>query len=146
MPFERTRVIHQDWSAHHQPVAEGAMTCTVEVQGPHAGAGGFNGTTGRQTPGARPTLYRGPARVQATFRPADAEQAEQANEARRYLVAITADAPDIPYAALVRVTAAPADALLVGRYLYVEDVTFSNERFQRDLVCTLAAVSDAPAP
>ena len=37
MPFPSTRVIHRDFSAHHQPVAEGRMTATCRVEKPGIG-------------------------------------------------------------------------------------------------------------
>jgi hypothetical protein len=136
MPFPSTKVIHDRWSEHHQPVARGGMTCKVRVSIAGDGPGSFDSVSGYTTPPARVTKYEGPARIQAVFRPAEADVGEQDVTVRRYLVAIDATAADIPYAAMVEVLEARNDAELLNRRFYVEEATVGSERFQRDLICT----------
>lgn len=139
MPFPTTRVIHPRWSSHHQPVADGGMTAVVAISVPGTGPGTFDDATGYTTPPTRVTIYTGAARIQADFRPSDAELGEQDTSVQRYLVAVHAGVNDIPYGAQVRVTAAPNDGQLVGRRFFVQSVTFASERFERDLICTETA-------
>lgn len=149
MPFPTTKVIHPRWSAHHQPVAEGGMTCRLHISVPGAGPSTFDWTTGETTSPDPDVLYPLPGqpgigRVQADFRAQDTEQGEQSTSVRRYLVAIPADAPAIPYAAVVTIDACDNDAQLVGRRFFVHDVTVASERFERDLICLETATPGTP--
>lgn len=135
MPFPTTRVIHEDWEALHRPVAAGAMTavCTVTT----GGAGGWDPDTG-PSPGTPTTVHTGPCRVQALNSGANAaDAAGQLVIERPYLVAVAADAPEIPARARVHVDECVGDPHLVGKVLTVVDPKYGSLRFERDLLCNL---------
>lgn len=136
MPFPTTKVIHPRWSGHHQPVAQGGMTGSCIITGPGAAEPVWDDVAKEYTLGDDATVYAGVCRVQADFRPTKVDQSGQETAGRRYLVAITADAAG-PFdtGTVVTITAAPNDALLVGRTLYVVDTWQATERFERDLLC-----------
>lgn len=137
MPLASTRVIHANWSTHHRPVAEGAMTaqCTITSPGTLSGWDPVTGPTAAIPP---VVLYTGPCRVQANpSRVGEADAAGQPITRRPYLLAIPAVSDDIPVTARVLITACTGDTHLAGKTFTVSDVVYASERFERDLTCIL---------
>lgn len=143
MPFDNTRVIPADWSAHHQPVAASGMNAEVTI-GNTQSAREHDAETD-DTTATWSNDYTGPARVQPLNQPEQQDQAGQAVTGRTYLVQILADADRILVGARAHVTAAINDEHLVGEDLWVIDFQMGSERFTRDLVCS-DNQSDVPAP
>ncbi|PYG00165.1 hypothetical protein SAMN05216184_104104 [Georgenia satyanarayanai] len=142
MPFPSTRVIHPDWSAHHQPVATGTLTGRCTITAPTAAAaGGWDPQTGPTTPadpGPGAQVHVGAFRAQAlTTREQSRDAAGQDVSPRAYLFAVAADAAETPVGARVRVDECPDDPQLVGKVLTVTGVTHASHRFERDLYCDL---------
>lgn len=136
MPFPGTRVIHQQWSAHHQPVARGAMTATVTITVPN-GAGGWDPITGPVAGTAAAPTYTGAARVQRLDRAAGIDDAAgQLTTPGDYLIAVPVDAGEIPDGARVKVTECPEDATAVGKAFIVARAALASERFELDLFCS----------
>lgn len=134
-PFPSTQVIHDDWSAHHQPVAAGTRTGTCTIT---TGAGaGWTPTAGAGAGTAGTTLYAAKScRVQDLIRSTRAtDAAGQPVAEHPYLVAIDADAPDIPVGARVHIDTMPDDPRLVGKILVVAASSYASVRFERDLTC-----------
>jgi len=137
MPFSTTRVIHADWSKHHQPVAEGAMTAVCRIETPGVGPGSTDPGTESKIPAAPIVIIDDcPCRIQEIDSATEATQAGQQVTERRYLIPVPADVPDVPEGAHIVITAADNDAHLVGRRLQVTDVQYGSERFERDLIAT----------
>lgn len=136
MPFASTRVIHADWSQHHQPVAEGTFTAVCRIENPGVGTS-WDSDTESTIPNP-PTVIADdvPCRVQSLMQATAVQQAGQQVSERRYLIPVPADTPEVPEGAHVVITAAPNDLPMVGRRFYVADVQYGSERFERDLVCT----------
>lgn len=134
MPFPSTRVIHRDFSTHHQPVAEGAMTAVCRVERPGIGTT-WNPTTESTVP-ATPVVIiaSSPCRVQQYMRATAKDQAGQLVTERRYRVSLPADVAAVDVKSHVVFTAS-TDVALVGRTFFVDDVQYASERFERDLIC-----------
>ena len=134
MPFPSTRVIHRDFSAHHQRVANGTMTATCRVEKPGIGTT-WDPTTESTVPAA-PTVIVASSicRVQQYMRAVAKDQAGQLVTERRYRVSLPADVAAVEVKSHVVFTAS-TDAALVGRTFYVDDVQYASERFERDLIC-----------
>lgn len=142
MPFPATRVLHPDWSAHHRPTAESAMTVGMMFTRAGTGEGTYNdpatGGDGTTTPPARTDVAATTARIQAR----NASErvvlvGENTVTLRTYLVAVPVDAGDIRVDDHGEVTsvAADADPELLGLVLRVRDVIYGSEVWQRDLIC-----------
>jgi hypothetical protein len=135
MPLPTGHVIGPGWSAHHQPVAEGAMgNATVEVGNVRNPA--TYDPTDDDTTGTWPVTWAGPARIQAQLSATQQDVAGQPMVGRGYLVQIPASSPRIRTGARVKVTSARNDAALVGEELWVIDFQMGSERFTRDLICS----------
>lgn len=115
------------------------MTARVQVTVHGAGDATWDDVTGYETPPDRVVLYTGPGRVQPDFRATEVEHADQDTSVRRYLIALLAASPRVPYGALVAVLSCAADPGLVGTTFFVFDAPEANERFQRNLICTRTA-------
>jgi hypothetical protein len=137
MPFPGTKVFPDGWEAHHRPVAEGAMTATGIIRR-HSSAGVHNEATGR-------TDYPDPTTVYGTGGPAPMRIVRDGVETTRmigerqvvirgYIVALPADAPEIRVNDEV-VAATAGDTELPGESLWVHDVRFGSQIWERDLVC-----------
>lgn len=142
-PLPSTRVIHDRWSEHHQPTAQGAMTAACVITEAGTGTPTFDPSTGYTTPATPVQRYAGPCRVQGTFRPASVVATDQATATRRYLVAIPASTAGIEQRMTVKITAAPKAPQLVGRFLTVQAVEYANEQFELDLLCDEAEFQGA---
>lgn len=141
MPLKATRVIHRDWSLHHQPTAESAMTATCDITRPPTATGTLNTTTGAVTNPAT-TLHTGvPARVQSVNRdrPRTAIAADDLITEYDYLVQVPADLTDLRIADVLTFTASPGDPSLIGAVLRVTTVILGSEGFTLDLGCRLDA-------
>ncbi|WP_162529254.1 DUF6093 family protein [Segeticoccus rhizosphaerae] len=137
MPFTSTRVIHPNWSTHHQATAQGGMTATCRIEVP--GVGTTWDEVNEETIPAPATVIAPsgtPCRVQEIDSATNATQAAQDVSVRRYLVAVPAGVRTAEQGAHVVIEACSNDARLVGRHLFIVDVQSASERFERDYVCT----------
>lgn len=141
-PLPSTAVIHPDWSAHHQPIAQGAMTAQCTITEPGAG-GTFDPVTGYTTPATPVTLYSGPCRVQGTFRPAGVVATDQETATRRYLVAVPAAVTGVEEQMTVTITDAPKAPQMLGRVLVIQAIEYANEQFELDLLCNETEFQEA---
>lgn len=136
MPLPGTRVIHRDFSPHHEPVAESAMTSTVTITRRPTTAGTLNPATGAVT--NPPTvLYTDlVARVQSTGGTFTRQglSGDQVVTQAPYLVQLPSDTTGLLVDDLVTVTAA-TDQNLTGRTLRVTEITYGSEGFTLDLLC-----------
>lgn len=138
MPLPSTRVFHRDWEAHHRPVAEGAMTgsgyftraSTDKV---------FNTTTGKSTYAAPTAVYGSaeepvPLRVVRDGVDTTVAIGQREVTKRSYLVTVPVTAPELRAGDEVHVVAA-GDPHLPGEPLWVTDVRFGTQVWERDLIC-----------
>lgn len=138
MPFPNTKVIPARWDEHHRPVAQGAQTSTGRVRR-YSSAGVFNETTGE-------TDYPDPVDIYGTeAEPVSMrivrngiEEARRIGErqviVRSYIVAVPASAPEIRIRDEV-VVATASDPQFPDESLWVHDVRFGSQIWERDLVC-----------
>lgn len=138
MPFPGTSVIPGGWDAHHRLVAEGAQTSTGRVYR-YNSEGVFNDATGK-------TAYHDPDPVYGTAEEGAPMRivrdgvdttiliGEREVIKRSYIVTLPAAAPEILVNDMV-VAEAASDPLLPGKELYVRDVRFGSQVWERDLVC-----------
>lgn len=133
-PLSTTRVIHRDFSAHHQPVAEGTMTATCRVERPAIGTH-WDPVTESTVPNPPDVLISSSiCKVQEYMRAAGKDQVGQQVVERRYRVSLPADVAPIDVKCHV-VFLASSDAALATRTFYVDDVQYATERFERVLIC-----------
>lgn len=137
MPFPGTDVFDPDWEAHHRPVAESAMTATGIVRRSNS-AGVFNEATGK-TEYPPPSIVYGvdgaaPMRVVRDGVETSREIGGQQVTIRSYTVALPTDAPEIRVNDEV-VVATAGDPRLPNESLWVHDVRFGSQIWERDLVC-----------
>jgi hypothetical protein len=137
MPLKGTRVIHPSFQQHHAPVAEGAMTATVNLLDPSLPAETtYDRATGQTTVvPASPAFSRVPARVQRLSGRADPSDAVAQDVLQPpYLIAV-------PYPLkaeegwIVHVLECPDDPELAGRRYTVQQVAYGSARIERDLFC-----------
>lgn len=137
MPFPGTGVFHPDWEAHHRPVAEGAMTATGVVRR-YSSTGVHNETTGKTEYPPPTVVYgvdaAGPMRVVRDGVETTKIIGGQQVTIRSYTVVLPADAPEIRVNDEV-VVATAGDARLPDESLWVHDVRFGSQVWERDLVC-----------
>lgn len=137
MPFPGTKVFHPDWEAHHRPVAEGAQTATGIIRR-YSSVGVHNEATGKTEYPEPTTVYGsptpGPMRVVRDGVETTREIGGQQVTIRSYIVAVPADAPEIRVNDEVLVSTA-GDSKLPGESLWVHDVRFGSQIWERDLVC-----------
>lgn len=138
MPLPNTRVIPTRWDEHHRPVAGGAQTSTGRVRR-YSSEGVWNETTGK-TDYPPPTDIYGTEAEPATMRIVrdGVEETRQIGErtvvVRSYIVALPADAPEITIRDEVLVSTA-SDPHLADKKLWVHDVRYGSQVWERDLVC-----------
>lgn len=131
-----TRVIHDDWSVHHQATAAGGMTALCVVT--RAGEPAFNELLGHDVMPEPTTLYKGACRVRRL----------EANEQQRitgdreitirdYMVSLLAEADAVMVNDTVTITGSEDDTQLVGRTLRIRDVAYGSLHWQRNLSCEL---------
>jgi hypothetical protein len=137
MPFPTTKVFHDDWEAHHRPVAEGAQTATGIVRR-YSSEGVFNETTGQTEYPPPVTVYgvdeAAPMRVVRDGVETTREIGGRQVVIRSYIVALPASAPEIRVNDEV-VVATAGDTRLPNESLWVHDVRFGSQIWERDLVC-----------
>lgn len=135
-PLPNTRVIHTDWSAHHQPTAQGGMTGVCSLSDPHQGPAPYPVPDGWDGLGL--LAADKPCRVQVLNNSNSAVSAEQPVGTRQYLVALPIEGlPPITAGeggTVIKVTACK-DPGLIGRALRVIDIQHGTEMFERDLIC-----------
>ncbi|CAN7195816.1 DUF6093 family protein [Knoellia sp. LjRoot47] len=134
-PLPGTRAIPAGWSAHHAPVAEGALNGAGTVYDPDLRTTGWDDATESPTVVEGAPLYDGPLGIMSTQSEQTAQQAGDVVRTREYLVRFAADCPWLREGLLVKVTNGHADVDLTGRTLTVIDAQLGTERFQRDVVC-----------
>ena len=141
MPFDTTKVIPDDWSQHHAPVAAGGMNATVRIYNPADDVPGWDPVTESQTLVHGAPVYDGPARVQELNRPDHATQADQDVTSHQYLVQLVMDAAHIEkgWALVVSECANDPDvvAWTATREAVINDVQHGSERFTRDIGATI---------
>lgn len=139
MPFPGTRVFHEGWEAHHQPVAEGTMTATGAVWR-HSSTKVFNEVTGKSEYPDPTAVYgepdRAPMRVVRDGVETTVMIGERQVVKRNYIVTLPAAAPEILVNDEIRVATAGADELLPGESLWVLDPRLGSLIWERDLLCT----------
>ena len=146
MPLPGTRTIDPRWSAHHQPVAAGALNGSGAVYDPDLRTAGWDPETESVTVVEGPALYTGPLGIMSTNAENTSLQADDVVRTREYLVRFPADCPWLREGLIVKVTNGHADdADLTGRMLLVVDAQLGTERFQRDVVCRDSTEDGAPA-
>lgn len=146
-PFAGTRVVHPDWSRHHQPVATGGMNASCVITDPaRTIPGAWDDDLGQYGPSTPFVVLPTDTseedgwlcRVQALNNDQDTEQAGQDSTVRAYLVQLDdpglATLPDIEVGYLVQIVACRNDPHLVGLALAVRDVQHGSERFTRDVI------------
>lgn len=137
MPFSTTRVFHDDWEAHHRPVAEGAMTATGTILR-HDSAGTFNEATGVTEDAEPDAIYGsptpGPMRIVRDGVEASRIIGDRDVVIRAYIVALPASAPEVLVGDEVQATTA-GDEQLPDKSLWVHDVRYGSQIWERDLVC-----------
>lgn len=137
MPFPGTNVFDPGWEAHHRPVANSAMTATGIVRR-YSAAGVFNDITGKTEYGAPTTVYgvagAAPMRVVRDGVETTREIGGQQVTIRSYTVVLPADAPEIRVNDEV-VVATAGDTQLPDKSLWVHDIRFGSQIWERDLVC-----------
>jgi hypothetical protein len=113
------------------------MTATCRVETPGIGPPGWDPVTESTIPNPPAIVIPSPCvcRVQAFMRAKAAPQAGQTVAERAYRVSLPAGSPLVDVNCHVVIEAAK-DAAMVGTTLYIEDVQYGSEVFQRDLVCT----------
>lgn len=146
-PFDTTRMIHEDWSAHHQAYVQTAFNAHVLITDPsRTTPGAWDPTTGTYGP-PTPFVVAGgptdpteawrdgvPCRIQRLKDDRAVDHANQDITIRLYLLQLPADLPDVEVGHVATVLAARNDAHLVGETLTASDVFHGSERFNRDIV------------
>ncbi len=136
MPLPGTRVIPLGWSAHHQPVAQGALNGAGTVYDPDLRTTGWDTETESVTVVEGTPVYAGALGIMSTNAENATVQADDVVRTREYLVRFPAACPWLREGLIVKVTNGHADNEdLTGRELVVVDAQLGTERFQRDVVC-----------
>lgn len=141
MPLPNTRVIHPDWSRHHRPVAEGAMTgeCVITEAASTGTVAEFDETLGVSAPPTPTVVYRGICRVQrAIATESHPTIADREVTLRDYYVMLPVAAPgatQVEVNHIVEFTVMADDPTLVGRTMRVRGDRRGSLLWQRDLVC-----------
>lgn len=138
MPLPNTSVIPTGWDAHHRPVAQGAQTSTGRVRR-YSSDGVYNETTG-ETDYPDPVDIYGTEAEPAAMRivrdgPETVRQiGDRQVIVRNYIVALPADAPEIQIRDEV-VVATASDPRFADKSLWVHDIRYGSQVWERDLVC-----------
>lgn len=133
----RSKVIPDDWAAHHETVVLGTLRGLVDLREPGT-VQAWNPATEQNDLTPKPPYYSDvPARILALSGQARVLQlADDTEVIADYLVVVPADKV-VSGGHLVDVTDSE-DPALNGRTLRVEKAVMGTERFERDLFCTLA--------
>lgn len=136
MPLPSARVIHRDFSPHHEGTAESAMTSTGTITRRATSPGTLNTATGTVTAAADTVIAATlPARIQAApgvLRPG--LSGGQVITQHAYLVQVPSATRGVRVDDWFTVTASN-DPNLTGRVLRITDVTYGSEGFTLDLEC-----------
>lgn len=134
MPLPATRVIHRDFSAHHEVTAEGAMTARGNITRRATTTGTLNTTTGVVTNIADTAIATDiPARIQAApgaLRPL--LSGGQVVTQHVYLIQVPSGTLGVEVDDRFTVTESN-DPNLTGVTLRISDVTYGSEGFTLDL-------------
>lgn len=132
-----TKVIPATWAADHRPVVVGSWNGAVTITGPPPGTSSWNPTTEQNEADPGPTVYEGPARVQALAgQGRTVVLADDSEVLVDYLVVVPHDVPT-EAGDTVSVTDGHDDALLEAQSLRIRQVVMGTERFERDLFCQI---------
>lgn len=134
MPLPGTRVIPKSWSAHHQPVAAGALNGSCLVYDPDLATTGWDPATESVTVVEGVPIYEGPFALMATQSDRSTQQADDIVRSREYLARFPAGVPWMREGLLIKVVDGHADTSANGRVLHVVDAQLGTERFQRDVI------------
>lgn len=137
MPLPNTSVIPTGWDEHHRPVAEDAQTSTGWVR--RHGDGVWNDDTGETEFPDPVDIYGSEAEPAAMRIVRDGVETvrdvgERQVVVRGYIVALPADAPEIHVRDEV-VIATASDPRFSDKKLWVHDVRYGSQVWERDLVC-----------
>lgn len=135
-PLPNTRVIHPDWSGHHQPTAEATMTGTCSIYDGASGPEPWPPVEG-WTPDGTPLAVGLPCRVQALNATNTGVQAEQVQGVRQYLVTVPLhQAPEITPTdqGPVVIVHTGDDPMASGLRLRIVDEQHGTLAFERDYV------------
>lgn len=134
MPFPGTHVFPPGWEAHHRPVAEDAMTATGTIKRPST-EGVFDPDTATTTY-PEPTVVYGPGSMRIVRDGVETTRqiGERTVVIRNYIVALPADAAEVRVGDEVTATAS-GDAQLPDQALWVHDVRYGSQIWERDLLC-----------
>ena len=135
MPLPATSVFGPDWDAHHRPVAEGGQTSLGIIRRQES-EGVFDEDT-METVFPEPTTIYGPAKMRIVRDGVETATriGDRTVVIRSYIVAIPADAPEIRINDEV-VPATASDPRLPDKSLWVHDVRYGSQVWERDLLCT----------
>ncbi|WP_026931224.1 DUF6093 family protein [Glycomyces tenuis] len=137
MPLPNTRVFSPGWDAHHRPVAEGGQTSLGIIRRQDA-EGVFDPDTMQTTWPPPTTIYGVDEPAQMRIVRDGVETTRQVGERtvviRSYIVAIPAGAPEIRINDEV-VPSTASDPRLPDKSLWVHDVRYGSQVWERDLVC-----------
>jgi len=137
MPFPGTSVFHSGWEAHHRPVAEGAQTATGIIRR-YSSTGVFNEATAKTVYPAPTIVYGspapGPMRIVRDGVESERIIGDRTVVIRSYIVALPASAPEIKIGDEVQAAVA-GDTQLPDQSLWVHDIRFGSQIWERDLLC-----------
>lgn len=135
MPLSATRVIHRLFSERHQASSARAMDARCDIVRPSTGRGTLDKSNGTVTNPGTDIGVDVPCRI--TAKPGDERSTPSGGQDatwRRYLLAIEADIDLMPGDVVTPTVA--RDAAIVGRTLYVVDVQYGTETWQRTATLT----------
>lgn len=132
MPLEGSRVIHQDWEAHHRPVLETTRTATITFRRA-SGAKVFDPATGTTTQ-PNTVVFSGSCRIQDhQINSHTAVAGAEVITTHAYQVSLDV-AADLQKNDVGTVDAC-ADPTFVGRELRVDDLQRGSLLFERTAIC-----------
>ena len=146
MPLKNTKVVHPDWSEHHQPTAQGTMTGLCDLFNPDSGPAPYP-LPEDYDPAGTPIATGIPCRVQALTSAQSAVYASQPTTSREYLVTVplaTVQVSAGEQGTIVKLTQAD-DPHLPGRTLRVIDVQHGTEIWERALIVSDNLTQNNPA-
>jgi hypothetical protein len=133
------QVIPPGWGAHHRAVVAGSWNGAVTITGAPPGTSHWDDDLEQNVADPGPTVYNGPARVQALAgQGRTVVLADDTEVLVDYLVVVPHDVPAVAGHRLV-VTDGHDDPLLEAQPLTVRQVVMGTERFERDLMCTITS-------
>jgi len=131
MPLPGTKVIHTQWSEHHQPTAAAIMTSTGIITRPDGS--GSTDANGTWTSGTRLTIYEGPMRVvRVAAENNHPVQGEERMTTRRYQVQILISSAEVVTGDSIEILTSN-DPVMTGKKFRVEGIVVASEVWSRDM-------------